>query len=202
MKPDEIERLSFKIIDQEAGAHHFPPDQWQILRRVIHTTADFEYMDTIRFQADAIARGLAALENAQPIITDTNMARTGIRLEAIENRNSAVHCFIGNESVVKIAAQSGITRSRAAVDYAVDRWPESVFVIGNAPTALLRLIDHIVAGRATPSLVVGLPVGFVNAAESKAALMKMDVPYISNVGRKGGSTVVASIINALARLTV
>ena len=200
MKPDEIESLSFKIIDQEAGPHDYPPDQWQILRRVIHTTADFEYMHTIRFHADAVTRGTAALKASQPIITDTNMARAGIRLSAIEGCNATVRCFINDAEVMQLAEQSGITRARAAVDYAVDRWPESIFVIGNAPTALLRLIDHITAGKAHPSLVVGLPVGFVNAAESKAALIKLEVPFISNVGRKGGSNVVASIINALARL--
>ena len=202
MNPNDIERLSFKIIDQEAGAHAYPPDQWQILRRVIHTTADFDYMDTIRFHADAITRGIAALRDAQPIITDTNMARVGIRIEVIEGCDAEVHCFISDETVAQKAAQSGSTRARAAIDYAVERWPEGIFVIGNAPTALLRLIDHIDTGRVAPSLVVGLPVGFVNAAESKAALIKMDVPYISNVGRKGGSTVVASIINALARLSI
>lgn len=200
MKPDDIERLSFEIIDQEAGAHTYPPDQWQILRRVIHTTADFEYMDTIRFHADAIAQGITALKGSQPIITDTNMARAGIRLKTIGGCDAAVHCFIHDEKVAQIAIQSSITRARAAVDYAVDRWPEGIFVIGNAPTALLRLIDHIIDEKAKPSLVVGLPVGFVNATESKAALVKVDVPYISNVGRKGGSNVVASIINALARL--
>lgn len=202
MKPNDIERLSFRIIDQEAGVHAYPPDQWQVLRRVIHTTADFEYMDTIRFHADAIARGITALKSDQPIITDTNMARAGIRIQAIEGCNATVQCFISDAMVARVATQSGITRARAAVDYAVDRWPEAIFAIGNAPTALLRLIDHIIAEKARPSLVVGLPVGFVNAAESKAALVQMDIPYISNVGRKGGSNVVASIINALGRLAV
>jgi precorrin-8X/cobalt-precorrin-8 methylmutase len=198
MKPEEIETQSFAIIDREAGKHSFDNRQWQIVRRVIHTSADFEYMQTIRIHPRAVDAGLAAIHSGRPIITDTHMAKVGIRKGELGIFGARVDCLIREAYVAQIAAQSGTTRAKAAVDAAKDKMEGGIYVVGNAPTALLRLIELIGQDRAAPALIVGLPVGFVNAAESKAALIKLDVPYITNLGRKGGSNVAASVINALA----
>ena len=198
MKPSEIEALSFRIIDEEAGSHPYSDAEWSILRRMIHTSADFEYMQTVRIHPQAISTGIDALQGGRNIVTDTNMARAGIRKSDIYRFGGSVECLIGDSTVAKLAKESGCTRAMAAVDAAVPLMRGGIYVIGNAPTALLRLMELIRSGEALPALVVGLPVGFVNAAESKRELEQMDVPHITNVGRKGGSNVAASIINALA----
>ncbi len=198
MKPSEIEALSFRIIDEEAGAHSFAPDAWSVIRRMIHTSADFEYMHTTRIHPDAIEAGVAALRSGRNIVTDTNMARAGIRKSEVYRFGGSVECLIGDSTVAQVARESGCTRAMAAVDAAVPLMKGGIYVIGNAPTALLRLIELMRSGEAQPSLVVGLPVGFVNAAESKSELEKMEMPHITNVGRKGGSNVAASVVNALA----
>ncbi|MBI9089666.1 MAG: precorrin-8X methylmutase [Desulfobacterium sp.] len=198
MKPGDIERLSFKIIDSEAGSHGFGEKEWNILRRMIHTSADFDYMESVRFHPDAVAAGIEAIRQGCTIITDTNMARVGIRKGELSLFGGQVRCLIADEDVAKRAKAEGVTRALAAVDKAVDQVKGGIYVIGNAPTALLRLMALVAENRATPALVVGFPVGFVNAAESKAELVKLNIPFISNVGRKGGSNVAASIVNALA----
>ena len=200
MKPDEIERSSFQIIDQEAGTHHFTEKQWSIVRRMIHTTADFEFKKMVRFHPDAISAGIEAIRNGKMIITDTNMARVGIRKKESEQFGGHVKCYINDPLIHEKAVVTGGTRAKAAVDMAISEMKDGIYVVGNAPTALLRLIELVSAKKARPALIIGLPVGFVNAAESKAALMEMDYPYISNVGRKGGSNVAASVVNALAIL--
>lgn len=200
MKPEEIEALSFKIIDKEAPPHNFPPDQWSIVRRMIHTSADFEYMESVRFHKHAIARGLEAIKNGENIITDTNMARVGIRKSDFERFDTEVKCFMTDSEVGRIASKTGTTKAKAAVDAAIPDMENGIYVIGNAPTALLRLIELVKEKKAKPALIIGLPVGFVNAAESKANLIAMDQPYISNIGRKGGSNIAASVVNALAKL--
>jgi precorrin-8X/cobalt-precorrin-8 methylmutase len=202
MRPEEIEALSFSIIDREAGAHGFPADQWRIVQRMIHTSADFDYRDSVRFHPQAIGAGVAAIRSGCTIITDTNMARVGIRKTELERFGAAVTCFIGDPGVRTRSEHSGSTRAYAAVDAALEDMAGGIFVVGNAPTALLHLLELIQAGTARPALVIGLPVGFVNAAESKAALVATDTPYISNVGRKGGSNVAASVVNALAKLAI
>ena len=202
MKPDEIERSSFQIIDQEAGAHHFTAQQWSIVRRMIHTTADFEFKEMVRFHPHAVSAGIEAIRNGKMIITDTNMARVGIRKKEVETYGGQVKCFINDPLIHEKAAVTGGTRAKAAVDMAVSEMKDGIYVVGNAPTALLRLIELVSAKKARPALIIGLPVGFVNAAESKAALMEMDYPHISNVGRKGGSNLAASVVNALAILAV
>jgi len=189
IKPQGIEDLSFEIIDQEAGDHKFNSIQWPIVRRMIHTSADFEYIDTVRFHKDACEAGIKAIKKGCSIMTDTNMAKAGIR-------NSA-QCFIKDKDILEIATAKNLTRAEAAVDKAVDLMTDGIYVIGNAPTALLRLIELIKQGKAKPALIVGFPVGFVNAAESKHDLIALDYPYISNVGRKGGSNIAASVVNAL-----
>ncbi len=198
MKPAEIEALSFKMIEEEAGTHTFNPSQWQVVRRMIHTSADFEYLQSVRFHPDAIDSGINAIRRGRPIFTDTNMARVGIRQVELARFGVRVECLISDPEVKRIALQTETTRAKAAVEAARDKMKGGVYVVGNAPTALLHLIDLIIAGWAAPALVVGLPVGFVNAAESKAALIATDIPYIANTGRKGGSNVAASVVNALA----
>ena len=197
MKPQEIESQSFSIIDEEAGDHGFTPSEWSIVRRMIHTSADFEYKDSIRIHPQAIAAGIGAIRSGNNIITDTNMARVGIRKADLEPYGTQVNCLMTDPPIGEIAKSKGTTRARAAVDDAVSQMAGGIYVIGNAPTALLRLIELINESKARPALIIGLPVGFVNAAESKAELVSLDYPYISNVGRKGGSNVAASVVNAL-----
>jgi precorrin-8X/cobalt-precorrin-8 methylmutase len=200
MKPEQIENLSFQIIDQEAGEHHFTADQWTIVRRMIHTSADFEYKEMIRFHPEAITAGIEAIRAGKSIITDTNMARAGIRQKDLERYGVAVKCYMNDPKVMERALKNGTTRAKAAVDAAVSDMHDGIYVIGNAPTALLRLIGLVENKQIRPALIIGLPVGFVNAAESKAALVEMNYPYISNIGRKGGSNVAASVVNAIAIL--
>jgi precorrin-8X/cobalt-precorrin-8 methylmutase len=197
MKPHEIERLSFDIIDQEAGGHRFSPEQWNVVRRVIHTSADFEWLAMIRLHPRALSAGVAAIRNGCTIVTDTHMARAGIRRRDLEPFGGTAACYMTDDRVSATAARKGVTRAKAAVDLAATEIDGGIYVVGNAPTALLRLIELMDKDRVRPDLVVGLRVGFVNAAESKALLMKRDVPHITNTGRKGGSTVAAAVVNAL-----
>jgi precorrin-8X/cobalt-precorrin-8 methylmutase len=200
MKPTEIEAESFRIIDREAGPHGFSPEQWCVVRRMIHTSADFDYLRSVRFHPDAITCGVAAIRGGRTIVTDTNMARTGIRKNDLKSFGAAVQCFMDDPAVQAAARQAGTTRAAAAVDAAVSVMENGIYVVGNAPTALLRLIELIRGGSARPALVIGLPVGFVNAAESKSALLEIDRPCITNEGRKGGSNVAAAAVNALLLL--
>lgn len=201
MKPGEIEALSFEIIDREAGSHGFSSAQWTVVRRMIHTSADFAYTDTIRFHPDAIGAGIAAIRDGKRIITDTHMARVGIRHSALKPFGVGVKCYMTDDVVYENAKAGGTTRAHASVDAAISDMFGGIYVIGNAPTALLHLIERAKEKKARPALIIGLPVGFVNAAESKAELLKLDQPpYITNLGRKGGSNVAAACVNALAAL--
>ena len=200
MTPNEIEAQSFTIIDAEAGSHAFSSDEWQIVRRMIHTSADFDYMKTVRFHPNAVSKGIQAIHEGKAIITDTTMAKSGINAAGLAHFGCRVTCLIQDSQVCQSAHDEGNTRAAAAVDAALAEMQGGIYVVGNAPTALLRLIALIRAGQACPALVIGLPVGFVNAAESKADLMAMNYPSISNIGRKGGSTVAASVVNALVKL--
>ncbi len=197
MKPEEIEKQSFQIIEKEAGPHRFSRQQWPIVRRIIHTTADFEYLQSMRFHPDAVSAGIEAIRSGRSVITDTNMARVGIRSRDLQNFGIGVDCLMDDPQIHRIAQQRQTTRAAAAVDAAVADMDGGIYVIGNAPTALMRLIELIQKKEARPALVIGLPVGFVNASESKTALAKLDHPYITNDGRKGGSNVAASVVNAL-----
>jgi len=197
MKPEEIESTSFDIIDAEVGNHDFNEPQWSIVRRMIHTTADFEFKDMVRIHPGAIAAGIQAIRSGKMIITDTNMARVGIRTKELARFGVTVNCYMNDPRIHEKAKSNGTTRAKAAVDMAADDMNGGIYVVGNAPTALLRLIELINDGQVGPALIVGLPVGFVNAAESKAALLEMDYPYITNIGRKGGSNLAASVVNAL-----
>jgi len=202
MKPDQIENLSFQIIEDEIQPYDLTHEHWPIVRRMIHTTADFEYKDIVRIHPDAIKAGLAAIRSGKSIVTDTNMARVGIRQRELDRFGAATVCLMNDSAVHEQAKATGATRAKVAVDMAVEDMAGGIYVVGNAPTALLRLIELVKAEKARPALIIGLPVGFVNAAESKAALMELDYPCITNVGRKGGSNVAASVVNALAIMAV
>lgn len=199
VSPEAIEAESFRIIDSEVPEPRpFQGVQWEIVRRMIHTTADFEMLDIVRFSEDAVDSGLKVLERGCTIVTDTEMARRGIPVRRMEPLGCKVQCLMNDDRVTDLARFHGTTRAFAAVDVAVSDIAPAVWVVGNAPTALMRLVEHIKGGRAAPALVVGMPVGFVNAAESKTLLMQLDTPFISIEGRKGGSPLAACVINALA----
>ncbi|WP_319466241.1 precorrin-8X methylmutase [uncultured Pseudodesulfovibrio sp.] len=199
INPEEIEAESLRIIDSEIPKPRpFEGQKWEIVRRMIHTTADFELMNLTRFHEDAVENGVRALRNKAKIVTDTEMAKRGIPVRRMDPLGCSVHCLMNDERVVSRAKAEGITRAKAAVDIAVREIKPEIYVVGNAPTALIRLVEHFDNGDVSPELVVGMPVGFVNAAESKALLMSRDIPYISIEGRKGGSALAACVINALA----
>jgi len=201
--PEEIEAESFRIIDSEVPEPRpFQGEQWQIVRRMIHTTADFEMLKLVYFHEKAVESGVKALRNGAVIVTDTEMARCGMPVRRLNPLGCSVRCLMNDERVVARAKGEGITRAKAAVDVAVREIKPEIYVVGNAPTALIRLVEHFDNGAVSPALVVGMPVGFVNAAESKALLMSRDIPYVSIEGRKGGSALAASVINAMAILAV
>ena len=199
--PEEIETESMRIIDSEVPEPRpYAGMEWNIVRRMIHTTADFEMLKLVRFHEKAVESGLAAMKNGAVIVTDTEMARCGMPLRRLTPLGCTVHCLMNDERVIARAKNENITRAKAAIDVAVSEIKPQIYVVGNAPTALIRLAEHLDSGSVSPALVVAMPVGFVNAAESKALLMSRDVPYIAIEGRKGGSALAASVINALAIL--
>ena len=200
--PEEIEAASLAIIDAEVPEPRpYAGPQWDIVRRLIHTTADFELLDLVRFSADAVQAGLTALDQGATILTDTEMARCASPLRRLQPFGCTVRCFMNDPGVVAAAAAAGSTRAALAVDCALDLAGPLIFAIGNAPTALLRLIKRLDGGAPPPALVIGMPVGFVNAAESKALLQtRADVPWITIKGRKGGSALAGATVNALALL--
>lgn len=197
MLPHEIEGNSFAIIEQEAGRHGFAPPEWDVVRRMIHTSADFDYLQTVRIHPRAIDAGITAIRAGHPVITDTNMVKAGVRKKDLAGFGCDVTCLMADPQVIDAARKNDTTRALAAVDAAVKFMEGGIYVVGNAPTALLRLIRLVRNHAAAPALVIGLPVGFVNAAESKAALLDADVPHITNTGRKGGSNVAAAVVNSL-----
>jgi len=202
MKPEEIESESFRIIDDEAGEHGWGDAQWQIVRRAVHTSADFEYVRSMVFSDDAVEKALAALRSGAGIVTDTNMALSGISRARLAPFGCSVTCHVADADVGELAQQEGITRSIAAMRKAASNPANRIFVIGNAPTALFELLRLTAEGTARPELIVGLPVGFVGAEESKNALAAAEhgIPFITNIGRKGGSNVAAAVVNALTIL--
>lgn len=202
-KPEEIESESFRIIDSEVSKPRpYEGKQWEIVRRMIHTTADFELLKLVRFHETAVDQGLEALKNGATIVTDTEMARCGMPVRRLDPLGCKVLCLMNDPRVVERAKREETTRARAAIDVAVSEIRPEIYVVGNAPTALIRLVEHFDEGKVNPSLVVGMPVGFVNAAESKALLVSRDLPYIVIEGRKGGSALAATVINALAVMAV
>ena len=204
MKPEEIEDESFRIIDAEAGDHGWPKAEWQIVRRAIHTSADFEYAQSMVLSDDVVEKAVAALKSGAGIVTDTNMALSGISKPRMTTLGCSLSCHVADPDIAEQAKSEGITRSIAAMRKAAANLDNRIFVIGNAPTALFELLRLVEAGTARPALIIGLPVGFVGAEESKNALASGThvIPFITNIGRKGGSNVAAAVVNALAILAV
>ncbi|MBT0652209.1 precorrin-8X methylmutase [Geomobilimonas luticola] len=202
LRPEEIEARSFAMIEAEVGAHPWSAVEWPVVRRVIHTSADFEYARSMVFSSTAIAAGVAALARGRGIVTDTTMALAGIAKPRLARFGIQGSCFVADPEVAQKASSLGITRSILAMRKGAADPGNGIFVIGNAPTALFELIRLIREEHMRPDLIVGLPVGFVGAAESKAALVELerefpDLPFITNRGRKGGSNVAAAVVNAL-----
>ena len=199
VKPENIEKRSFEIIQSELP-RPLDPAQAPVILRVIHTTADFEYLDSLAFSEGAIEHAAAALRGGISIVSDTNMVRAGVDKSRLSSFGGDVHCFIQDEDVAAEAKRNGSTRAKAAMDKAAAMGKPLVFAIGNAPTALLRICELKESKQLSPELVIGVPVGFVNVVESKETLMRSGIPYIVAVGRKGGSNVAAAICNALLRI--
>lgn len=197
VKPMEIEKRSFEIITEELNGKTFPANTELIVKRCIHTSADFDYADNLCFSEDVVAKAIVAIKNGADIVTDTQMARAGINKRALAKHGGEVLCFMADEDVAEIAKENGTTRATASMDKAAKLGKPLIFVIGNAPTALVRLYELIKEGKLQPELIIGAPVGFVNVVQSKELIMETDVPYIVAGGRKGGSNIAACISNAL-----
>ncbi|MBQ8031682.1 MAG: precorrin-8X methylmutase [Butyrivibrio sp.] len=197
--PSEIEKESFRIIRSELAAmgKEIPDEVEPTVVRVIHTTADFEYADTMRFSEGAVGKIKDALRSGAHIVTDTNMALSGVSKKTLEKFGGQVHCFMADEDVARLAKVRSVTRAYVSMEKAARLGAATVFAIGNAPTALLRLRELYDNEGFRPSAIIAVPVGFVNVVEAKDLIMEMDVPYIVNVGRKGGSTVAAAICNSI-----
>ena len=195
--PGDIEKRSFEIITAELGDRKLPEDKAALIKRVIHTSADFEYADTLCFSDGVMEKALDAIKNGASIVTDTQMGRSGINKRSLAKYGGQVYCFMSDEDVAEAARKNGTTRAVASIEKAVSMEGPLIFAIGNAPTALVRLYELIEEGRISPALVIGVPVGFVNVVQSKELIMETNVPYIVARGRKGGSNVAAAICNAL-----
>jgi precorrin-8X/cobalt-precorrin-8 methylmutase len=199
--PMEIENKSMDIIDEIMGDTTFNEEEMVIAKRMIHTTGDFDYRKIIVFKNEFIHEAKGTILSGTKIFTDTKMAYMGVNKPALAKANCELKCFIDDERVFKMSKELGTTRSACAVDLAVEEGIDA-FVIGNAPTALFRILELVKEGKVNPKFIVGVPVGFVGAAESKEYLREFDIPSISTVGYKGGSNVAASIINALLYMVV
>ena len=196
MKPLEIERRSFEIISEELGTRKIDPEFEPVVKRVIHTTADFDYLDNLAFSEHAVLRLMRALQAGCDVVTDTAMAQAGINKKLLSGFGGRALCFIADEDVAREAKQRGVTRSLISMEKAARLEKPLIFAIGNAPTALFSLCDLMRAGALAPEMVIGVPVGFVNVVEAKEALMRTVPHYIVARGRKGGSNVAAAIVNA------
>ena len=197
MKPADIEKRSFAIITEELGGRTFPEGVAEVVKRVIHTSADFDYADNLCFSPDAVEQAKAALEAGATIVTDTNMALAGISKGTLAQLGGKAVCLMADEAVAREAKERGVTRATVSMEHAAKLDGPLIFAIGNAPTALIRLHELIGEGAVSPALVIGVPVGFVNVVESKELFLGGDTPYIIARGRKGGSNVAAAIVNAL-----
>ena len=197
IKPMDIEKRSFEIITELLGDRKLDSENELVIKRVIHTTADFDYADNLVFSPHAVQKGIEALKGGCDIVTDTQMARSGINKTVLEKLGGAVHCFMSDPEVAAEAKARGITRAVVSMEHAAGIAKPLIFAIGNAPTALLRLRELMDAGEVAPALVIGVPVGFVNVVESKEEIIASSAPYIVARGRKGGSNVAAAIVNAL-----
>jgi precorrin-8X/cobalt-precorrin-8 methylmutase len=201
-KAFDIEKLSFEIIDAEVGSHNYNDLEWAIVRRVIHATADFDFARTgkIIFNNNPIDSAFNAIKNKCNIVTDVDMVLTALNKKSIADLGLKTACYISDNMLIDQARKLNKTRSEMAMRYAADEISGGIVVIGNAPTALYEVIKMVRETATKPALIVGIPVGFVSASESKEELMKVNIPYISNLGRKGGSAAASSIVNAIMLL--
>jgi len=196
LDPAGIEAESFRIIDAEAGEHGFSPQQWPLVRRVVHTSADFEFITNTVISQGAVENGMAALRKGCTIYCDTNMIVAGVNKSRLAQLGCELRCYVADPEVANVARERGVTRSLVGLEKGAAEGC-SIFLIGNAPTALYGLLELQAAGKVEPALVVGCPVGFVGASESKEELYKSNLPYIVCRGRKGGSTIAVALLNAL-----
>jgi len=201
VKPEEIEAESFRIIQSKLGPTDFDPGQFAVARRVIHATGDFTFAKNICFHPEAIAAGIRAIQGGKNVLTDVNMVAAGISKAILGRWGGKVCCQVAGPEVTTEARAKGLTRSEVAIAQAVAR-NIGIVAIGNDPTALLKVMEMIDQGIWAPDLVIGVPVGFVNAAESKEILAGKEYPFITTLGRKGGSPVAAAMVNALLRLAM
>ena len=197
MKPMEIERRSFEIITQELGDRKPDPEFELVVKRVIHTTADFDYYDNLCFSEHAVLRMMDAIRAGCDVITDTTMAQSGINKKLLAQFGGQARCFIGDADVAEEAKARGVTRSLVSMEKAARLNKPLIFAIGNAPTALFSICDLMRAGKLAPEMIIGVPVGFVNVVEAKEEVMRTAQNYIVARGRKGGSNVAAAIVNAV-----
>ncbi len=195
--PKEIETRSFEIITQELGDCPLVPGTEAIVKRCIHTSADFDYAKNLCFSEGAVEQALDAIRGGASIVTDTQMAKAGINKSILGKYGGQVYCFMSDEDVAEEAKKRGSTRAAASMEKAAAMGEDLIFAIGNAPTALIRLYELIQDRKINPRLIIGVPVGFVNVVASKELIMGLDVPYIVAKGRKGGSNIAACICNAL-----
>ncbi len=199
LQPMEIEKRSFEILSQELEKRRIvlPADQEPITKRVIHTSADFEYVDTLKYSPGAVAKAKELIRNGADIVTDTNMALSGINKKLLAGFGGQVHCFMADETVAELAKERKTTRAAVSMEMAARIEKPVIFAVGNAPTALIQLYEMLQQGSYRPAFVIGVPVGFVNVEAAKELIMETDVPYIVNKGRKGGSNIAAAICNAI-----
>ena len=195
--PREIEQKSMETITKELNGRTWPEPEFSVIKRCIHTSADFDYADNLCFSEDACKIGIEVLKNGADIVTDTKMAAAGINKNKLGSLGGEVHCYISDPDVIEEAKARGCTRSTVSMERGAKIKKPVIFVIGNAPTALIELYRLIKEEGVKPALIVGVPVGFVNVVESKELIMEAGVPYIVARGRKGGSNIGAAIINAL-----
>ena len=199
VKPEDIEKKSFELIEKELDSMNIsiPEQNAPVIKRVIHTTADFDFASTLRFSPDAVKIARRLIKNGADIITDTNMAKAGISKSSLARFGGQTHCFMADEDVAREARERGVTRALVSMERAAGLGKKLIFALGNAPTALISLYEMMKAGKYSPDFVIGVPVGFVNVVAAKELFLGGQVPYIINEGRKGGSTVAAAICNAL-----
>lgn len=196
-EPSEIERRSMAIIEEKIKDKNIDEKNKDVVKRVIHTTADFDYADNLVFSENAVDIFIEKLKNGANIVTDTNMALAGINKRVLNKLGVKAYCFMADDDVAKEASERGITRAAVSVEKASKLEGETIFVVGNAPTSLIAIDRLLSEGKLYPSLIVGVPVGFVNVVESKKLIMEGNIPYIVSKGNKGGSTVAAAIVNAV-----
>lgn len=200
VRPMDIEKRSMEIIESELP-RSLDPVHAPVIKRVIHTTADFDYVENLVFSEQAVERGIEALKNGCAVVTDTTMAQSGINKRVLKRFGGEVLNFIGDPEVAAEAKARGVTRSMVSMERAADLQKPLIYVVGNAPTALISIYEQVKSGRmVSPALIVGVPVGFVNVVEAKELIMELEVPFIVARGRKGGSNVAAAIVNALLYL--